>query len=84
MCLLFGGSTVLQMVPVTLLCRLPPQALVEVVPIGEQRKVQSLFYTLQVIKFLSNIEEERSLKSHHVAAGSKSLQQEQWLLQKKI
>ena len=41
---------------------------------------------LQVIKFLcfNRGEEERSLKSHHVAAGDKSLQQEQWLLGKKI
>ena len=43
-------------------------------PIGEQRKVQSHLYLIshQISMFLevlqSNVEEERSLKSHHVAA----------------
>ena len=74
MCLLLEAPLYYRWYLVVLQGTLPPLALVGVVPIGEQRKVQSHLYLIshQMSMFLevlqSNVEEERSLKSHHVAA----------------
>ena len=57
----------------------------EDVPTGEQRKVQKISHEsvtlLEVLQ--SSTEEDRPVRSHHTAAGGRSLQQEQWWLGKK-